>query len=140
MDGPSFQKRRPGALTPKPSFPMLEWIAEDPWQPRPKPANSPRRLASGPRESVRRPRKPKLWLTIPVRTSEGAGKKPLRSLRTSRDISTRSEVSAPVEQAVFVRDFFSSLFENHLLGGLITTHEYYRYTSSLGDNTYLESV
>ena len=49
-------------------------------------------------------------------------------------------MTAPVEQAVFVRDFFSSLFENHLLGGLISTHEYYRYTSSLRDDTYLETV
>jgi len=45
-----------------------------------------------------------------------------------------------VEQAVFVREHFSSLFENHLLSGLISTHEYYRYISSLSDNTYLESV
>lgn len=45
-----------------------------------------------------------------------------------------------VEQAVFVREFLSNLFENHLLGGLISTHEYYQYISAVKDGTYLESI
>lgn len=49
-------------------------------------------------------------------------------------------MTSPVEQAVFVREFFSSFLENHLLNGLISTQEYYRHVSSLNDDTYLSSV
>ena len=45
-----------------------------------------------------------------------------------------------IEQAVFVREFLFSFFENHLLSGLISTNEYYRYTSSLNDDIHLEAV
>jgi hypothetical protein len=49
-------------------------------------------------------------------------------------------VKDPVEQAVFVREFLFNLFENHLLSGLISTHEYYRYLSAIDDDTYLASI